>query len=689
MNTFGVERSLTPRRTFTPLAWELDNSSQLKPGEVRIALDKVHVEGTSFRQICQEAGNDEEQIKEKIKDIVIRRGKLHNPVTDTGGLFCGVIEEIDSEYNNQKGLKPGDEVICNSSLAGIPMYIDKINSIDKVYPQFDAEGYAIKLPGMPIIKRPKDLPIDLLLFTFNESGTIYTVSKGAENKKRFAVLANNVIMALIYGYTIKKSAGDDAEIYCVLDRNTPVALKGAGIEEIKKKIFTEIRYVNMMRPVDCLKNFEGTPQMDMVVNCADIPGAETISVMAAKSGGTVIFANFISNYNIALYVTEATSKDINIRCADGYLEKYDELDFEIVRGLAPYFEGNLVPREKSITGGQKSEVDREILEQYNQHNLEEAEDFIAASPRMRSVLDEIMSVSKYDCNVLITGDTGVGKEKVANIIQKNSRRKMQPFIKINCASISPNLIESEFFGYEKGAFTGADTKGKIRYFEAADNGIIFLDEVGELPMDMQAKLLRVIQDGEFLKVGGTTPVKTNVRIISATNKDLEDLVEKRVFRRDLYYRLNVFPIKVPALDERIEDIPHLADNFVRKYNEKFGMDKYIDEEAKESLASHKWPGNIRELENVIQRLMIASSSDAITVIDVIKELDGSLMGGLEAIMPAESDQESDIDLTSIVEAFEKNIIREACEKYGSTRKAAKAIGISQTQLVRKKNKYGL
>ena len=348
-----------------------------------------------------------------------------------------------------------------------------------------------------------------------------------------------------------------------------------------------------------------------------------------------------------------------------------------------------MPREKSITGGQKSEVDREILEQYNQHNLEEAEDFIAASPRMRSVLDEIMSVSKYDCNVLITGDTGVGKEKVANIIQKNSRRKMQPFIKINCASISPNLIESEFFGYEKGAFTGADTKGKIGYFEAADNGIIFLDEVGELPMDMQAKLLRVIQDGEFLKVGGTTPVKTNVRIISATNKDLEDLVEKRVFRRDLYYRLNVFPIRVPALDERIEDIPHLADNFVRKYNEKFGMDKYIDEEAKENLASHKWPGNIRELENVIQRLMIASSSDAITVIDVIKELDGSLMGGLEAIMPAESDQESDIDLTSIVEAFEKNIIREACEKYGSTRKAAKAIGISQTQLVRKKNKYGL
>lgn len=689
MNTYGLERSLTPRRTFTPLAWELDNSSQLKEGEVRIALDKVHVDGTSFRQICQEAGNDEEQIKEKIKDIVIRRGKLHNPVTDTGGLFCGVVEEIDSGYNNDKRLKPGDEVICNSSLAGIPMYIDKINGIDKTYPQFDAEGYAIALPGMPIIKRPEDIPIDLLLFTFNESGTIYTVAKEAENKKRFAVLANNVIMALVYGYTIKKAAGEDAEIVCVLDRNTPVALKGPGIEEIKSKLFTQIDYVNMMRPAECLKGFAGKPQVDMVVNCADIPGAETISVMAAKSGGTVIFANFISNYNIALYVTEAVSKDLNIKCADGYLEKYDELDFEIVRGLAPYLEGNLVPREETRRGGQKSEVDREILEQYNQHNLEEAEDFIAVSPKMRSVLDEIKSVSKYDCNVLITGDTGVGKEKVANIIQKNSRRKMQPFVKINCASISPNLIESEFFGYEKGAFTGADTKGKIGYFEAADNGIIFLDEVGELPMDMQAKLLRVIQDGEFLKVGGTTPVKTDVRIISATNKDLEDLVEKRVFRRDLYYRLNVFPIRVPALDERPEDISHLTDSFIRKYNEKFGMNKYMDEEAKESLAAHKWPGNIRELENVVQRLLIASSGDAISVIDVVKELDGKLMGGVDTSLPGESDEGGSIDLTSMVEAFEKNIIQQAIEKYGSTRKAAKAIGISQTQFVRKKNKYGI
>ena len=688
MNTYGLDRSLTPKGTFAPSAWELDNSRKLKEGEVRISLDKVHVEGTSFRQICQEAGNEEESIKEKIKDIVIRRGKLHNPVTDTGGLFCGVIDEISPGYDNSKGFKPGDKVICNTSLAGIPMYIDKITSIDKVYPQFDAEGYAVALPGMPIIKRPEDLPINLLLFTFNESGTIYKVAKNAKNKKRFAVLSNNVLMAMIYGYTIRKAAGPDAEVYCLLDRNTPVSLKGPKIEEFKQKVFSEVSYMNMMRPAELLKQFKGRPMVDMVVNCADVPGAETISVMVTRSGGTVIFANFISNYNIALYVTESVSKDLNIKCADGYLEEYDEFDFELVRELAPYIEGNLVPREKMMRGGQKSEVTREILGQYSEFNLAEAEDFVAASPRMRSVLDEIMSVSKYDCNVLITGPTGVGKEKVANIIQKNSRRKMQPFIKINCASISPNLIESEFFGYERGAFTGADSKGKVGYFEAADNGIIFLDEVGELPLDMQAKLLRVIQDGEFLKVGGTKPVKTDVRIISATNRDLADQVERGAFRRDLYYRLNVFPVRVPALDERREDIAHLADHFIGKYNEKFGMNKYMDDDAKESLASHKWPGNIRELENVVQRLLIASSGEAITVMDVVRELDGDLIKGIEPPVQ-DADGEGGIDLTSMVEAFEKNIIREACEKYGSTRKAAKAIGISQTQLVRKKNKYKL
>ena len=685
-NAYGLQRVIAPANVFPASAWELDNSRQLKNGEMRVSVKKIHIEGTGFRQICQEANNDEEIIKEKIKDIVIRRGKMHNPVTDTGGLLYGVVEEIAPDYDNSKGLKVGDEVILNASLAATPLYIDKIHSIDKMYTQADVEGYAIILPGFPVVKKPPELPVDLLMFTFNESGTLYTVSKEAVGKKRFAVVGNNPMMNLMFGYTIRKSAGPDAEILCIFDMNTEVFLKGYKIEKLMSEVFNEISYHNLLRPVECLKTFNDVEPMDMTVNCADIPGAETINIIGTKSGGTVIFANFISNYNIALYVTEAVSRDLIIKCADGYLEKYDEYDFEIVKELAPYFKEAAVHKNLRLKGQKLSD---QSLNHYASYGLTMAEDFVAVSRSMKAVMEEIISVSKYDCNVLITGETGVGKEKVANIIQKNSSRKVQPFIKINCASISPNLIESEFFGYEKGAFTGANAGGKKGYFEVADNGVIFLDEVGQLPLDIQAKLLRVIQDGEFIKVGGTEPVKTNVRIISATNRDLEEQVEKKLFRRDLYYRLNVFPIRVPALNSRREDIPPLVESFIRKYNDKFGVDKNIDDEAKEYLQNRDWPGNIRELENVTQRLIIGCKGDTITILDVMRELHGSAMENINIEINKEQIDSGEMDLASMVDNFERNIIKYACEKYGSTRKAAKAINISQTQLVRKKNKYGI
>lgn len=685
-NAYGLERVIAPARVFPASAWQLDNSRTLKNGEMRVSVKKIHIEGTGFRQICQEANNDEEVIKEKINDIVIRRGKLHNPVTDTGGLLYGVVEEMSPDYNNSKGLKVGDEIILNASLAGTPLYIDKIISMDRMYTQIDVEGYAIILPGFPVVKRPADLPVDLLMFIFNESGTLYTVSKEAVGKKRLAVVGNNPMMNLVFGYTLRKSAGPDAEIYCVFDINTENLLKGYKIERLMEEVFDEVSYHNLLRPVECLKTFNGVEPMDMTVNCADIPGSETVNIIGTKSGGTVIFANFISNYNIALYITEAVSRDLKIRCADGYLERYDEYDFEIVKELAPYFEEAWMHENHRLKSGYEAP---HSMNQYASYGLTMAEDFVAVSRRMKTVMEEIISVSKYDCNVLITGETGVGKEKVANIIQKNSSRKVQPFIKINCASISPNLIESEFFGYEKGAFTGANAGGKKGYFEAADNGVIFLDEVGELPLDIQAKLLRVIQDGEFIKVGGTEPVKTNVRIISATNRDLEEQVEKKLFRRDLYYRLNVVPIRVPALNSRREDIPPLIDSFVRKYNDKFGVEKEVDDEAKEYLQKRDWPGNIRELENVTQRLIIGCKGDTITILDVMRELHGSVMENMSIDIGKEQIDSGEMDLASMVDNFEKNIIKYACEKHGSTRKAAKAINISQTQLVRKKNKYGL
>lgn len=684
---FGVSRVLEPPHVLSTSAWKVDNAREIHPNEMRVAIRRLHIESTSFKQICIEANNDPDRIKEKIRDIVIRRGKLHNPVTDTGGVVYGVVEAIGAEYDNKKGLAVGDEVICNASLAAIPLYISRITGIDHAYSQVDAEGYAILFNEFPVVKPPAGIPRDLLLYAYDESGTLYAVSEAARGKSHFLVVGNNLLTNMLFGYVARKAAGPEAQIVCLFDNRSDLLFKGKSIDTLLKQIFTEIHYVNILRPVECLQRLNAEGLYDMSINCADIPGAETINILATRYGGTVFFANLINNYNIALYITESISRQLTIRSAEGFLEEYDEFDIEIVRDLAPYLE-KATKTEHRV----EDDVDYPLgrtgrsldLSGYRKSLVE---DFICESRAMVQVMDEILSVAKYDCNVLIVGDTGVGKEKVANIIQKNSSRKMQPYVKINCASISENLIESELFGYEKGSFTGASQSGKKGYFEQADNGIIFLDEVGELPLDVQAKLLRVIQDGEFYRVGGTRPIKTNVRILSATNRNLAEAVDENRFRRDLYYRLNVFPIRVPPLSERRAEISALMKHFIRKYSEKFGIVRTITEDALEYLQSCDWPGNIRELENVAQRLLITAKSESITVFDVMKELHGDLFEHVTADSEELFGEGRRLDLGSLVENFEKNIIQYAYDKYGSSRKAAKAIGISQTQLVRKKNKY--
>lgn len=685
---FGVNRVLEPDHVLSTSAWKVDNNREIHPNEIRVSIRKLHIERTSFKQICIEANNDPQKIKDRIMDIVIRRGKLHNPVTDTGGVLYGVVEEIGAKYNNKKGLKVGDEIICNASLAAIPLYISHITKIDMAYTQVDAAGYAILFEEFPVVKAPEGIPINLLLFAYDSSGTLYSASKAAAGKSNFLIVGNNLLTNLFFGYAVRKATGPDARIVCLFDNKTDIMVKGKTVDSLMKYIFTEIHYLNILRPVECLHRLNAEGLFDMTINCADIPGAETINILSARYGGTVLFANLINNYNIALYITESISRQIDIRCAEGFVEEYEDFDIDIVKDLAPYLEQATIVEHKV-----EDDVDYPLGR--SKRSLEMSgyrkslvEDFICKSSAMNVVLDEVLSVAKYDCNVLITGDTGVGKEKVATIIQKNSNRKMQPFVKINCAAIAENLIESEFFGYEKGSFTGASQSGKKGYFEQADNGIIFLDEVGELPLDMQAKLLRVIQDGEFYRVGGTHPVKTNVRIISATNRDLEEAVNDKRFRRDLYYRLNVFPIRVPNLSERRAEIPALAAYFVKKYNDKFGIKRTITEDAVEYLKGRDWPGNIRELENVIQRLLIAAKGENITVFDVMKELHTDMFDYVKPDGDENALEEGNgLTLDIMIDNFEKNIIKYAYEKYGSSRKAAKALGISQTQMIRKKNKY--
>ncbi len=687
---YGINRVLEPQHVLPTSAWRLDNCRALAKGEIRVDIKRIHIEGTSFKQICLEANNNEQRIKQKIMDIVIRRGKLHNPVTDTGGLFYGIVSEIGEEYDNKKNFVPGEEVVCNASLASVPIYIDKVLSVDRAFGQVEIEGYAILYNEVPLVRRPEGIPINLLLFAFNESGTLYRISNTAVGKRKFLIVGNNLLSNLLFGYAVRKVAREDAEVVCLLDRKADIVLKGQSINDLIARVFTEVHYVDILKPLECLAGLNADSLFDVSINCADIPGAETINILATKSGGTVVFANLINNYNIALYITESISRQLDIRCADGYLEAYDEFDIEIVKDLIPYIE-NAVATNLNVDDDPAYPINRQtrLMEASGQRKTM-LEDFVCESRAMATVLDEILTVAKYDCNVLITGDTGVGKEKVANIIHKNSNRKMQPFIKVNCASISPTLIESEFFGYEKGAFTGANSSGKKGYFELADNGVIFLDEIGELQPDMQAKLLRVIQDGEFFRVGGTVPVKTNVRILSATNRDLEEFIEDERFRRDLYYRLNVVRIKVPNLRERTGDIPALVEHFLKKYSEKFQIRRRIDEDAVEYLKQCEWPGNIRELENVVQRLMISAKGEQITLLDVMRELHADVFENASVDVAVEENHDGQVmDLEKMVENFERNIIKHACEKYGSTRKVARAIGISQTQLVRKKKKYGV
>ncbi|WP_176431318.1 sigma-54 interaction domain-containing protein [Anaerovirgula multivorans] len=309
-------------------------------------------------------------------------------------------------------------------------------------------------------------------------------------------------------------------------------------------------------------------------------------------------------------------------------------------------------------------------------------DFIIESQEMKDILLLAKRLSQVDSTVLITGESGVGKGEIAKYIHQSGPRSNHSLIKVNCGAIPESLLESELFGYEYGAFTGSKKQGKMGLFELAHKGTIFLDEIGELPLNLQVKILQVIQDKEIQKVGGITTIPVDVRIIAATNKDLQNMVHEKKFREDLFYRLNVVPIHIPCLHERPEDIFPLIRHFLRKYNKKFNLVKRIDSNAVAILLKYPWPGNVRELENIIERVVITTKQDII------------LPQNLPNYIISEGDNSSDIkvptstvNLKDTIEEVEKQIIHKAVIKYKTTREVAKALGVSQPTIVRKINKY--
>jgi transcriptional regulator with PAS, ATPase and Fis domain len=296
---------------------------------------------------------------------------------------------------------------------------------------------------------------------------------------------------------------------------------------------------------------------------------------------------------------------------------------------------------------------------------------------MADLMQTVNQVAQFDSAVMITGESGVGKEIVAHQIHLQSPRKDKPYIRINCASIPDNLLESELFGYEEGAFTGAKKGGKMGIFELANGGTLLLDEIAELPLGVQAKLLRVIQENEVTRIGGNKTKKIDVRIITATNRDLNEMASRNEFRKDLYYRLNVVPINVPPLRERREEIPALIEHFLNKFNEKYGLKKQISPQVVDKLINYDWPGNIRELKNIVERAVVTDPGDTIFNLDIDK------------LHHFDSSDQPNIDLRELVKKLEKHYIEAYLVKYGSTRKAAAALGISQSTLCRKASMYGI
>jgi len=314
---------------------------------------------------------------------------------------------------------------------------------------------------------------------------------------------------------------------------------------------------------------------------------------------------------------------------------------------------------------------------------------IGSSEPMLKIYDTIKKVAPTSTTVLITGETGTGKDLIAYVIHKNSPRKDNPFVKINCAAIAENLIESELFGHEKGAFTGA-VSTKPGKFDLADKGTLFLDEVGEIPRDMQVKLLRVIQDNEFERVGGLRTIKVDVRLITATNRNLLQDVKDGRFREDLYYRLNVFPTHLSPLRERKEDILPLTDYFIEKFNRKLDRSvKNIDARVKEVLVRYDWPGNIRELENFIERIVLMAGGDTITLEDIPPEWK-SAAEVLSISQPAGQKKPFKDFVKGHMEEVEKQSIIQCLDECGgNVTKAAQRLGLSRKGLQLKMIKYNL
>lgn len=426
--------------------------------------------------------------------------------------------------------------------------------------------------------------------------------------------------------------------------------------------------------VDGIEALEKNQQADFALVILDIKmprlgGIETLRQLRLTNPElTVIMVTAFGTKSLAL-------EAIQLGAYDYFSKPFDIEEIRIVVRRA--LEKNRLQQELKI-----------LLEQKWQTVI--FENIVGNSPVMREVFKQIEQVAESDVTILVYGESGTGKELVAEAIHKRSRRKEKPFIRMNCVAIPDGLLESELFGHEKGAFTGAYTQ-RLGKFELANGGTLFLDEIGDMSLPTQSKLLRVLQEREFERVGGTKTVQVDIRIIAATNKDLIKAVQEKTFREDLFYRLNVVPIFLPPLRERKEDIPLLLEYFLRVYNQKFKKQiKHVSPDVMKLLMERDWSGNIRELENVIQRAVVIAPND--TIIEDSLPLGMLAFGGqsllAEEMLSSNKTMQEKVD--TFVAELEKRLILEALTATSGNRtETAKLLGLSRKGLYDKMDRYNI
>jgi DNA-binding NtrC family response regulator/NADPH:quinone reductase-like Zn-dependent oxidoreductase len=676
-DALGIYRSVRPKGFFPYSAWEIDNRPEIGPREVLVDVRILDIDIMCFQQLMEASYGDAAEISAEILRIVSERGKLHNSVTGTGGTMYGVVEKIGADYGNRYGIAVGDEICSLSSLTGTPLRLTKIKKIDFDMAQVHVSGKAVLFENSPVMKRVQGLSEAVQLSAVNTAGQAAETYRLTKKNYKVIVLGASGKMGIFCALAARKKLGASGRLVGIMDGDT------GSIDPLIQNIYDE-RHNFEVNDIPKLRGGVGKlDRFDFVINCSDRPMTEPGCVMLARPGGTVFFAGWGGQSKVAGLAAETLGKDLNMAYYRGYVDNIRDFFAELAKDEAlPAY----------VACGVRNDARYPWMQMLEQRNrlvtiagglLKDAKDYVFESPRSQEMLQVLLKVAQFDCNILITGETGAGKGIAAEIIHKRSNRGDKPFVKINCASIPEQLLESELFGYEGGAFTGSNPKGKKGLWETADGGVLFLDEIGEMSLLLQSKLLRALEENEIYRVGGRSPIRVDVRVIAATNQDLYRMVKEKKFREDLYYRLNVFYLRVPPLRERREDIGPLIDLMVHRYSKKFGIAKTFGREVKELMEKFPWEGNVRELENFIQKLFIASLGSEVTISDVTKQMTASH----ESILADEPTPPAPVAKRLMTEEEERELYRSYKEEYGSTRKMAQALGTSQSSVMRKLKKF--